>query len=406
MSGYPEFSRLGVELEYMIVDSETLDIRPWSDQILLERDPGYEDELEDGDVSWSHELVRHVLEVKTNGPVERLEPCSQNFSSAVQSMNSNLKARGARLLPGAAHPWMKPHLETCLWQRGNREIYETFHRIFNCRGHGWANLQSAHLNLPFSGEEDFSRLHAVIRLILPLLPALAASSPILEGKIGSALDMRLEVYRHNSAAVPSVSANTIPEAVPSMASYKKDILERIYADMAELDPEGILRHEWVNARGAIARFDRKTIEIRVIDVQECPRADLAIMQWTKAVLECLMNQECSDETYLAVPQVLLEEQFLKVIEKGEEAEMDPGLWGEWLGKHSPAMNRAGGLIAEITEWVSPSGAWTDDFETLLKLGPLARRVRSAVGQDLSRDTLRAVYASLADCLDANEFFES
>ena len=32
----------------------------------------------------------------------------------------------------------------------------------------------------------------------------------------------------------------------------------------------------MNSRGAIARFDRNAIEIRVIDVQECPKADLAI----------------------------------------------------------------------------------------------------------------------------------
>jgi hypothetical protein len=32
----------------------------------------------------------------------------------------------------------------------------------------------------------------------------------------------------------------------------------------------VLRHEWVNARGAIARFDRSAIEIRVLDVAECP----------------------------------------------------------------------------------------------------------------------------------------
>ena len=36
------------------------------------------------------------------------------------------------------------------------------------------------LNLPFSSDEEFGRLHAAIRLLLPLLPALAASSPLVE----------------------------------------------------------------------------------------------------------------------------------------------------------------------------------------------------------------------------------
>ena len=48
----------------------------------------------------------------------------------------------------------------------------------------------------------------------------------------------------------------------SHAAYERDILQRIYSDLEPLDPEGVLRHEWVNARGAIARFDRGTVEIR------------------------------------------------------------------------------------------------------------------------------------------------
>ena len=47
-------------------------------------------------------------------------------------------------------------------------------------------------------------------------------------------------------------------------------------DIAPLDPDGTLQHEWLNSRGAIARFDRNAIEIRVLDIQECPVADLAI----------------------------------------------------------------------------------------------------------------------------------
>jgi len=56
----------------------------------------------------------------------------------------------------------------------------------------------------------------------------------------------------------------------------REILAPLYAEMHPLDPEGILCHEWLNSRGAIARFDRNAVEIRLVDVQECPLADLAI----------------------------------------------------------------------------------------------------------------------------------
>ena len=84
-------------------------------------------------------------------------------------------------MPTGMHPWMDPAREFELWPHGDREIYAAFDRIFDCRGHGWANLQSMHLNLPFADDDEFGRLHAAIRALLPLLPALAASSPFADG---------------------------------------------------------------------------------------------------------------------------------------------------------------------------------------------------------------------------------
>ena len=40
-------------------------------------------------------------------------------------------------------------------------------------------------------------------------------------------------------------------------------------------PNEELNAIWVNSRGAIPRFDRGSIEIRLMDIQECPAADLA-----------------------------------------------------------------------------------------------------------------------------------
>ena len=93
--------------------------------------------------------------------------------------------------------------------------------------------------------------------------------------------------QRHARRVPSVSGRVVPEAVFTRPDYEREILGRIYADMAPHDPEGVVRHEWCNARGAIARFDRSAIEIRVLDVQECPRADLAIAALVTAVLRAL-----------------------------------------------------------------------------------------------------------------------
>jgi hypothetical protein len=223
---------------------------------------------------------------------------------------------------------MDPLRQTKLWPHDYSVVYETFDRIFGCTGHGWANLQSAHLNLPFRDDEEFRRLHAAIRATLPLLPALAASSPIVEGRITPWLDTRIEVYRHNAERVPSVSGMIVPETARSEGEYHDVILRPIWADLEPHDPDGVLREEWVNARGAIARFDRGTIEIRVLDTQECAVADLAVIAAATALIRRLTDEAtASADTLNALPTERLASILLDTATRGDRSEID---WREYL----------------------------------------------------------------------------
>jgi hypothetical protein len=114
------FEAFGVELEYMVVDAGTLDVSPTVDELLtaaLTGDPRGEvvSEVEVGEISWSNELVLHVVELKTNGPASALEPLPALFQQSVERAGELLAARGRRLLPTAMHPWMDPATETRLW---------------------------------------------------------------------------------------------------------------------------------------------------------------------------------------------------------------------------------------------------------------------------------------------------
>jgi gamma-glutamyl:cysteine ligase YbdK (ATP-grasp superfamily) len=247
------FDGVGVELEYMIVDSATLDVRPVADELLRTFHGTYDTEVERGAIGWSNELALHVIELKTAEPVPSLTGLARQFQAEVADALDRLAPMRARLLPTAMHPWMDPHRELRLWPHGYDDVYQAFNRIFDCRGHGWANLQSVHVNLPFGDDEEFARLHAAIRMVLPIVPALAASSPMVDGRLTGLLDTRLDVYRHNADRVPSVAGQVIPEPATSRQDYEARILGPIYDDLAPLDPDGVLRHEWVNGRGCIAR---------------------------------------------------------------------------------------------------------------------------------------------------------
>ena len=311
------FEAFGVELEYMIVDSQTLQVKPIADQLLREQAGAFVSELEAGEMAWSNELVLHVIELKTNGPARNLAPLPALFQQQVDQINRILARYEAMLLPTGMHPLMDPATDTRLWPHDYNAVYQAYDRIFNCQGHGWSNLQSTHLNLPFPDDAAFGRLHAAIRLLLPLIPALCASSPLVQGRLTGFMDTRLEVYRQNQARIPAIAGSIIPEAVFSREAYEAQILHKIYRDIAPYDPAGILQDEFLNSRGAIARFSRGTIEIRLADIQECPQADLAIMQVLVAVLKRLASEKwISLKGQQSWHPEELAEIFLEVIEHG------------------------------------------------------------------------------------------
>jgi gamma-glutamyl:cysteine ligase YbdK (ATP-grasp superfamily) len=232
------FDAYGLEVEYMLVDGNTLDVAPAADQLLEAAAGELTDEFENGDVAWNNELALHVIEFKCNGPRRELAGLGKAFAANVALANEKLGREGLRLMPTAMHPWMDPAAVE-LWPHGTRTIYETFDKIFSCQGHGWANLQSMQINLPFAGDEQFGRLHAAIRFLLPILPGLAASSPIVDGERNGILDNRLVVYRNNCARIPSVTGEVVPDSIGSIGEYQERLLEPIYRDLAPHEPERV-----------------------------------------------------------------------------------------------------------------------------------------------------------------------
>jgi gamma-glutamyl:cysteine ligase YbdK (ATP-grasp superfamily) len=408
----------GVEVEYMIVDAATLDVRPVADLLISAAagDAGASD-VDRGAVAWSNELALHVIELKTNGPAERLAGLADRFQASVREASEHLAHLGARLLAGGMHPWMDPQAELRLWPHEYNEVYRAFDRIFGCRGHGWANLQSTHVNLPFRGDDELFRLHEAIRLVLPLIPALAASSPALDGRLGPGMDNRLLAYRDNARWVPSVTGRVIPERVRTQADYRREVLGRIYEDMEPLDPEGVLRHEWVNARGATVRFERGAVEIRVIDSQECARADVAVAAAVVGAVRFLAEGPLRDpEAAADVDMDTLVGVLEATTHEGERARVDSIPYRALLGVESPSPPEVGevwGHLLEVGALADPAaGEWSEALGVILSEGPLARRIVTSLGGagaddgTVDRARLTDVYRRLADCVQAGEIFRA
>ncbi len=395
------FEAFGVELEYMIVDTESLSVKPLTDRVLFEVAGEYLSEIELGEIAWSNELALHVIELKTNGPADSLSPLASLFQDHVGRINALLQPLGARLMPTAMHPWMNPDRELMLWPHEHNPIYEIYNRIFDCRGHGWANLQSVHLNLPFCGDEEFGRLHAAIRLLLPILPALAASSPVADRRFAGFQDYRLDVYRNNSRRVPSITGEIIPEPVFTRSEYDRKIFQPMYQDIEPLDPDGVLQFEWLNSRAAIARFDRNTIEIRVLDVQECPAADLAICLAIVAVLRLLIEEQWTSilqqQSIAAKP---LADILLATSRDADQTVIGDTEYLSHFGVNKSQMS-AHDLWRHLVSQV-PSLSANQALSSILRQGPLSRRIEKALRGDLNR--LEPVYRELCICLADGRLF--
>ncbi len=400
------FEAFGIELEYMIVDRATLEVKPIADELLRELAGQDCMEIACGAVAWSNELARHVLEVKTNGPCSDLQRAAQEFDSAVHAVNRKLEKMNACLMPSGMHPWMDPERDFRLWPADDEGIYAAFDRIFDCRGHGWSNLQSMHVNLPFADDAQLGALHAAVRFLLPLLPALAASSPFVEGQRAAHLDERLAVYRHNAAKVWQVSGFVIPECVASRDDYQRIILDPVYRALAPHDPQGVLRHEWVNARGCIARFDRMALEIRVLDTQESPRADLGIAYVTSE----LLRRYALARTFVDVDAHFSPERLAKilwsVVRAGERAVIEDAEFLSLWGVDARPGVLAGELWEQLLSTFAPElrGPLWHEASFNVRHGPLARRLVRAVGKRVTQERLAEVYRELCGCLDEDRRF--
>lgn len=394
------FAGFGVEMELMIVDCDTLNIKPIADKLLEDMAGNVVADFENGEIAWSNELVLHVLEIKTNGPSPTLHDLPAKFHQNILLANKHLKKYNAMLLPTGAHPWMDPITQTNIWPHEYNEVYALYNRIFNCKGHGWSNLQSTHINLPFANNHEFELLHAAVRAVLPIIPALSASTPILDGKHYGLKNHRLEFYRTNQAKIPQIAGKIIPERVYSQKDYEEQIFAPIKQAILPYDKDEILEKYFLNSRGAIARFDRMAVEIRIIDIQECPRMDIAILELIVETIKYLIYTYPNLEKLKQISENELYPIFCDCYKDAEDTYIaNSNFLSLFDFPHPTAI--AKNLWQHIAKKVKFSSVETD---VIFNEGTLATRILNNLGHDFGKEALLVEYKKMADCLHTNQWY--
>src|SRR5690606_36759623 len=156
-----------------------------------------------------------------------------------------------------------------------------------------------------------------------------------------------------------------------------------------------------NSRGAIARFDRGAIEIRVMDIQECPTADLGIIELVVEVLKALVQEEwVTYEAQARWHEDELYRIFQNAIKGGESAQIENVKYSEVLcPDHTARMTFQElweSLYQQVQHRLSTSSQTV--LEHILQSGTLATRILRALQGDFSVNNISRVYRALVQCL--------
>jgi gamma-glutamyl:cysteine ligase YbdK (ATP-grasp superfamily) len=392
---YKTLDVLGPEHEFSVVNDEMRAL-PIVDKVIKDFHGRIVNFVQQPSFTFGKELQMHVLEIKPNNPFKMPVEFEEKMHGAVLVLESFLQSRyRAHLLGTGMHPLLRLD-ETGIWPHRHKQIYDEYSKIFNLRRHGWLNIQSFHLNLPYSDQRSGILLHNLLANICPYLAAIAASSPVYENRLREKIDNRLYFYVQNQKEVPSVTGDVIPEYVSSFSQYRREIICKYSEDLAAAGANRlILNKEWVNSRGVIFRFDRKAIEIRVMDEQECIKSDVALSTFIRALLRGLMKQ---DSEFL--PHRVLVQDLNAIIRRGLGACV-----------HHPH----GDTAKRVCEYYHniALGSATDDEKKYLPIirkriecGNLSEIVRERVLKKSHRTDLKEaiidIYSDLAESLAENQ----
>ncbi len=392
---YKPLEVMGPEHELSVVDDD-LHPLPIVDKIIKAYCGKIVNFVELPGFTFGKEMQLHVMEIKPNQPFQSPEVDEETMQNAMLTLSDFVeKICDAHLLGTGMHPLLRLG-DTGVWPHRHRKIYEEYGKIFNLKQHGWLNIQSFHLNLPYQKETTGILLHNYLANICPYLPAISASSPIYEGSFGRNIDNRLAFYKINQSEVASVAGDVVPEYVSSFNMYNKDIIGQYSRDLAkEGAGEAILFKEWVNSRGVIFRFDRAALEVRVMDEQECIKSDVALSCFIRAVLRGLLSSE---------PELLKHELLINDF----NSILSNGLNAKVLNPYGPTARHVCRRLFDLA-WSSA----TEDEKKYLSLvknriekGNLSDLIKKHVEKRAQHTDLKEaivnVYSTLIKCLINNE----
>ncbi|MDX9750887.1 MAG: glutamate-cysteine ligase family protein [Flavobacteriales bacterium] len=381
------FDLVEVRTTFAVVDARSLDVVPDGGALAMDA------EAPNATTFWRPGAAAHLVELHARGAARRMAPMQRRMDTARRKASESLERNGLCLLPGGCHPWMDPMQAQIDGPRA-----DLADRVLAMRAHGRANGQALRIALSFRGDAEFTRLFAAVRMLLPMVPALTAASPIVNGRPNGMLANRAHAAHGPSGRAPGLEGPVVPEAAFTEEDHYRTINAPLARSLAEAGAMELMGHEWADPRAVTASFDTGMVHLRVADAQESTAAGHAVAEMIVAVVRALVKGRWAS-SYLQ--RSWHEHDLTRILEAtvrdADEAVIGDANYPVMFGLLGQGGITAGKLWQHIFVdlYDGLSDGTRSHIAHILEHGCLARRVLRHTGPDPDRERLRTVYARLA-----------
>lgn len=341
---------VGLEEEFAILDPQTLDMVPRFEELRDSAVPELAEHL-------TGELIASEIEI-ISGRGEDLDAALAQQREARRLLFSHAAAKGALLGATGTHPWAdyreQPNIDT-----------EHYRRVVEGLGYVARrnNTFSLHVHVGVQGADRAVRTCDRLRPLLPLLLAVSASSPFVDGRDTLLHSARTETF---TRIFPRCG---VPDAFGSWAAYR-EYIELLVRTRSIVEYTQV----WWSVR---PHFYFGTVEMRICDVQPTDTESEALAAFVVGCIRRAARDIADGVAFEDPPGRLIEENLWRAIRYG----MDGSLIDFATGDEVPARE----ALERTAEWAGVELAFPERNP--------AQRQRELLANGA---TLRDVYASIVE----------
>ena len=314
---------VGIEEEFAILDPASFDLAPRYEELnaAAQGDPGLRDAV-------AGELISSEIEIRS-GRGENLADALARQRAARRGLFALADAQGVRLGATGTHPWADYREQTNIDTEHYRRVVEGLQYVARRN-----NTFSLHVHVGIQGADRAVRVCDRLRPVLPLLLAVSASSPYLDGRDAGLHSARTQSF------TKSFPRCGIPDSYGSWSAYAEYVafLERTHS-IAEYT------QVWWSVR---PHFAFGTVEVRICDVQTTAGESDAL---SGLITACVLQAAHDVDAGLAdadPPRRLIEENFWRAIRFG--------LDGKLIDLEHATEFPAAAAVERLLAWTAPARA--------------------------------------------------